>query len=192
MRPSMMLVPAIGLAIGSQVACAQQKAADRQIAEAVAALPTELRDGARVLGYRGRSNRLVELRAGTNGMICLADDPADEEFHVACYHESLEPFMARGRALRAEGKTQSEVQQTRGQEIEAGTLGMPDGPAALYSWSGGTFNPETGDVDGARGLYVLYIPYATEQTTGIPSAPSRERPWLMFPGEPWAHVMISR
>ncbi len=191
MRSAMLSVPVVGLAMGIQVACAQQEAVDRQIAEAVAALPAEMRGGAAVLGYRN-GDRLVELRDGTNGMICLADRPGDEDFHVACYHESLEPFMARGRELRTEGKNQDEVRQVRGEEIEAGTLAMPDHPATLYSLTGGTLNPETGEVEGARGLYVVYVPYATEATLGIPTAPSRGRPWLMFPGTPWAHIMISR
>ncbi len=191
MPRSMLLAPLFGLAVGFQVACAQQDAVDRQIAAAVAALPAEMRAGAAVLGY-GDGNALITLRDGMNGMICLADHPGDENFHVACYHESLEPFMARGRALRTEGKSQDEVRAIRGNEIEAGALVMPDHPAALYSLTGGTFNPATGEVDGARGLYVLYVPYATEATIGIPAAPSRDRPWLMFPGTPWAHIMISR
>lgn len=191
MRSSTLLAPVVGLAIGFQIACAQQDAVDRQIATAVAALPAEMRADAAVLGYRD-GDALVTLRDGTNGMICLADHPGDEDFHVACYHVSLEPFMARGRALRTEGKSQDEVRQIRGNEIEAGTLAMPDHPAALYSLTGGAFNSATGEVDGARGLYVLYVPYATEATIGIPAAPSRDRPWLMFPGTPWAHIMISR
>jgi hypothetical protein len=188
----MLLAPVIALALGTQVACAQQKAAERQIAEAVAALPSEMREGAAVLGYQRDPNKLVELRNGTNGMICLADHPGDDDFHVACYHESLAAFMARGRELRTEGKNQEEVRRIRGQEIEAGTLQMPDHPAALYSLTGGTLNLQMGEVEGARGLYVVYIPYATEESTGIPATPSRERPWLMFPGTPWAHIMISR
>lgn len=191
MRSSPLVVSLIGLVVAIQIACAQQKPAERQIAEAVSTLPAQMREGAAVLGYR-RADRLVTLREGTNGMICLADHPGDEEFHVACYHESLEPFMARGRELRTEGKSDAEVTKIRGEDIEAGKLAMPDHPAALYSLTGGTFNAETGEVEGARGLYVLYMPYATEQSTGIPETASRERPWLMFPGTPWAHVMISR
>ena len=56
---------------------AQTAAADKpvawQVASAVLPLPDSMRPGAKVLGYRG--GELVELRAGTNGMICLADDP---------------------------------------------------------------------------------------------------------------------
>ena len=36
--------------------------------------------------------------------------------------------------------------------------------------SGGTFNADAEEVEGARGLYGLYVPYATEESTGIPTA----------------------
>jgi hypothetical protein len=180
----------IGLTVVAQPACAQGKPAERQIAEAVAPLPASMRDGATVIGYRGA--RRMTLREGTGEMVCLADDPTVEEFHVACYHRSLEPFMARGRELREAGRDDAEVRRIRTEEANAGALPLPERPAALYSLTGGTFTEETGEVDGARRLYVLYVPYATEASTGISAEPSRDRPWLMLPGEPWAHVMIAR
>ena len=167
---------------------AQQTSAERQITEAVSPLPESMRAGATVLGYQG-GNTLVVLREGANAMICVADRPGDPRWHVACYHKDLDPFMARGRELRAEGTTElSQINNVRRAEIESGALEMPRGPRALYSLT--VFDSTTGT--GARGLYVVYLPYATEETVGISAAPASNRPWLMFPGEPWAHVMIAR
>ncbi len=165
--------------------------ADRQVAAAVLALPATMRDSATVLGYR-EPGSLVELRKGTNGMICLADNPADSTFHVACYHDSLEPFMARGRGLRASGVTGEQVDTVRFREIRAGTLTMPAGPAALHSLSGpaGSWNADSNTVTGGRALYVVYIPFATPESTGIPAVPAPNQPWLMFPGTPKAHIMF--
>ncbi|NIR46426.1 MAG: hypothetical protein GWN99_18445 [Gemmatimonadetes bacterium] len=179
------------------VACAgtakpQEKPEAQQIAEAVAPLPGPLQGGATVYGYRG--GELVTLREGSNMMICLADHPGDDNWHVACYHESLEPFMAMGRRLRTEGITdRSAIDAAREEAIESGELEFPIAPAALYSLTGppDSFDPTTGAVSGASALYVVYVPYATEESTGISTDPSRGRPWLMFPGKPWAHVMIS-
>ena len=81
---------------------AQIPDADRQVAEAILAAPEELRDAAHVYGYDS-AGMLRTLREGTNELTCLADRPDDEQFHVACYHNSLEPYMAHGRALRQEG-----------------------------------------------------------------------------------------
>ena len=166
-------------------------APDRQVAAALLALPATMRDSATVLGYR-EPGSLVELRKGTNGMTCLADNPADSTFHVACYHESLEPFMARGRALRAAGVTGDQVDSVRFREIRAGTLAMPRGPAALHSLSGpaGSWNPDSNMVRNGRPLYVVYLPFATPESTGISAVPGLNQPWLMFPGTPKAHVMF--
>ena len=172
---------------------AQAPLADIQIAGAVSPLPDDLKDGARVLGYTDDGD-LVELRAGTNDITCLADDPADDRFHAACYQNTLEPFMARGRALRKEGKGREEIRTIRLQEIEAGTLQMPEAPAALYQLFGdaSSFDTSTGTVENARPLYVMYLPYATTESTGLSSQPPMPgAPWLMDAGLPWAHIMYS-
>jgi len=40
-------------------------------------------------------------------------------------------------------------------------------------------------------LYVIYIPYATVESTGLATSPVSEgAPWLMDAGKPWAHIMV--
>ncbi|CAA9359769.1 MAG: hypothetical protein AVDCRST_MAG11-4046 [uncultured Gemmatimonadaceae bacterium] len=162
-----------------------------QVAAAVTPLPEGMRAGATVLGYAPGGARAT-LRRGTNGMICLADDPKAPNFHVACYHQGLEPFMARGRALRAGGTTGAAVDSVRFAEVASGKLAMPGGGGALYSLTGpaGSFDPATGAVTGARPLHVLYLPNATEASTGMSATPAKSGPWLMNPGTPKAHVMF--
>ena len=65
--------------------------AARQIATAVSPLPEPLQKGAKVMGY-DPAGKFTTLRKGTNDMVCIADDPTGERYHVACYHKSLEPF----------------------------------------------------------------------------------------------------
>jgi hypothetical protein len=161
------------------------------IAAAVSPLPEEFRATARVLGYRAGSRELVPLREGDGPFVCLADDPTDQRFHVACYHRSLEPFMSRGRALRAEGHA-VRVDSIREAEIRAGTLPMPTQPAALYSLTApaANFDARTGTVTGAQPLHVLYVPFATAETTGLSTTPVRNQPWLMDAGTARAHIMF--
>jgi hypothetical protein len=170
----------------------QAKSAAREIADAVSPLPAGMQAGAEVRAHRGGT--LAEIRAGTNGMICLADDPDREGFHAACYHQSLEPFMARGRALRAGGMSAEATDSARLAEYESGKLPLPTPGATLYSISSDddAFDPSGGVPAGTRGLYVVYLPYATEASIGVSATPARDRPWLMFPGKPTAHVMIAR
>jgi hypothetical protein len=160
-----------------------------QIAAAVTPLPDEARAGASVLGYK--DGKLVTLRDGKNEMICLAPNPAEQAFHSACYHRAMEPFMARGRALRAEGVKGEQVDTIRFAEVKSGKLKMPTQPTMLYQIFGGTFDAATGVVTGGRRLYVTYIPFATPATTGLTARPSDTQPWLMYPGTPKAHIMFS-
>lgn len=161
-----------------------------QIAAAVTALPEELRAGASVLGYTSATT-LVSLRTGTNDMICLAPNPATKDFHSACYHRNMEPFMARGRELRAEGVKGAEVDSVRFREVASGKLKLPPTASMLYQIFGGTFDAATGKVTGGNWLYVTYIPFATSATTGLSAKPSAKSPWIMFPGTPKAHIMFS-
>lgn len=190
MKAASLVLLAIPSILGAQTA-SSLPTAEQQIAAAVLALPEGMRAGAAVLGYH-TPGHLVELRKGSNGMTCLSDDPSVPSFHVACYHESLEPFMARGRALRAEGVKGGMVDSTRFKEIKAGTLKMPTTPAALYSLSGeaGSWDPATNEVKGGRPLYVVYIAGATSASTGLPAQPAAGLPWIMFPGTPKAHIMF--
>ncbi len=181
----------IGLPAAPTAAAAPPPDAAAQIAGAVAPAPEDLRDSAKVLGYSAEGE-LVTLREGDGALICLADDPKDERYHAACYFKALEPFMARGRELRAAGKDRAEVLEIRAAEIESGKLEMPPGPSALYSLTGpaGSFDPATGTVTGANRTYVVYIPYATAESTGLSPEAATGTPWIMSPGQPWAHVML--
>jgi hypothetical protein len=159
------------------------------IAAAVQPLPQELRADATVLAHGG-TGELRPIRSGAGSMICIAPDPKEPEYHAACYHRSLEPFMARGRALRATGLKGEQVDSARFAEVRAGTLQMPTMPAALYSLFGGTLDSATGAVSGAKPLFVVYIPGATTESTGLLASPVEGGPWIMSAGTPRAHIMF--
>ena len=163
-----------------------------QIKTALLAASPAQRDGATVLGYDEKGT-LVVLRQGTNNQICLADDPAAKGFSAACYHKDLEPFMARGRELRKEGKNAKQVFDLREKEVKAGKLAMPKGPStlAVYSGKDEDFNRSTGEVKGTL-RYVIYIPFATAESTGLPLKPEIPGgPWIMDPGTHRAHIMLN-
>ena len=183
---------AVGLFITCRPAAAQPPGPGLQVAGALAAAPEDRREGAAVLGY-SPAGELVTLREGTNELICLADKPGDDRFHVACYHRSLEPYMRRGRELKAEGVESKESFRIRHEEADAGKLEMPKTPAALYNLGGplSAFDPATGRVEGANWVWVVYTPWATEETTGLPTTPQAPgAPWIMRPGTASSHIMI--
>ncbi len=166
--------------------------ADVQITTAVLPLPEKDRDAAMVYGYDD-SGKLVVLRKGTNNMVCLGDDPAKDGISVSCYSSKLEPFMARGRQLSAQGKDFKEKREIRGREIEEGSLAIPREPSMMYVYFGKqeNYNSETGELKDGNFRYVIYIPFATTESTGLPDKPHAPgMPWLMDPGTHRAHIMV--
>ena len=161
-----------------------------QIAGAVLAAPAELREGAAVLGYNPQG-AMVRIREGKNEMICLASDPAKAAFNVACYHKDLEPFMARGRELLLQKVTGAKRNELRFKEVEEGKLSLPKEPRTLYVLTGTSFDASTGKVQDSYLRWVIYVPFATAQSTGLSTKSSDGAPWLMSAGTAGAHIMIS-
>lgn len=174
----------------STIAGADVPSADLQISAAVLAAPAELRAGAAVLGYNAQG-QLVKLREGTNELICLASDPAKTAFSVACYHRDLEPYMARGRELLAQKVTGQKRNDIRWKEVAEGKLALPREPRTLYVLTGSGFDASSAKVKDAYLRWVIYVPYATPETTGLSTKASDNAPWLMSPGTAGAHIMIN-
>lgn len=182
-------------ALGSISAFSQKEILTKevQIKTAILAAPEMYRDEATVLGYN-KDGKLVTLREGSNGMVCLADNPNEDGISVACYGVELEPYMARGRQLIAEGKTESEKREIRKEEFDAGKLKMPDEPAMVYVLAAedADLDTKTGELQNSRIRYVLYKPYMTAESTGLPTKPQTPgMPWLMDANTHRSHIMIT-
>lgn len=176
--------------LASTLVAADVPSPEVQIAAAVLAAPSELREGAAVLGYNPQGE-LVKLCEGKNELICLASDPGKTSFSVACYHRDLEPYMARGRELVAQKVTGPKRNEIRWKEVADGKLTLPREPRTLYVLTGSGFDASTGKVTDAYLRWVIYVPFATPQSTGLSTKPSDNAPWLMSPGTAGAHIMIN-
>ena len=178
---------AVGLASAQTI-----PSSDVQIKTALLAAAEESREKAMVYGYSPKGEFIV-LRKGDNELVCLADDPAQPGLNVSCYHKSLEPFMERGRELKKEGKSFDDIFTIREAEVKSGKLQMNKQPANLvvYSAPADKYNAETGEVKDGYSRSVVYIPYATAESTGLPAKPTTAgMPWIMNPGTHRAHIMI--
>ena len=182
------------LAVAAVAGPIQAQVPDRadQLASAVLAAPEDMRAQAHVLGWDADGNTLT-LREGNNGIVCLADNPGAEGWSVACYHSSLEPYMARGRELVAQGVTNpGERNDIRWEEMASGSLAKPEPMAVLYVLHGSGFDASSGEVTDPMLRWVFYLPGATAETTGLPIMPTGPgEPWLMFPGTEGAHIMVT-
>lgn len=193
MKTFLILATFCGLASVGMAQTPAVPSPDIQIKTALLAAPTDKRDGAMVYGYSPK-NEFIVLRKGSNELVCLADDPAQKGLSVSCYHKDLEPFMERGRVLKKEGKKAPEILAMREQEVKDKKLMMPTHPSTLYSYSAKDeqYDATTGDVKDGYLRYVVYIPYATAESTGLPLKPEAPgMPWIMDPGTHRAHIMIN-
>lgn len=166
---------------------------DVQIKTAVLSAPADKRDSAAVYGY-SPNKEFILLKKGLNELICIADDPTQAAFSVACYHKDLEPFMQRGRDLRKQGKSGQEIFDMREKEVKSGALSMPKMPTTLFVFTAAdsNYNRATGEIKNGYLRYVIYIPYATAESTGLPLKPTGDAmPWIMHPGTHGAHIMIN-
>ncbi len=162
---------------------AQVKEVEVQITETLRALPEALRNGATVIGYN-QAGEQIELRKGTNDIICWADNPYlsndKGKIYIVCFPKSLEPYMTRIRELKLNGV--SNVYDSLATEIELGILNMPK-LAVRYTLRGHSH-------EGALALTIIHVPYATTESTGFSSEIDNFRPWLMWEGTPHAHIMV--
>ena len=61
----------------------------------------------------------------------------------------------------------------------------------VYSAPAEKYNAETGEVKDGYSRSVVYIPYASAESTGLPAKPTTAgMPWIMNPGTHRAHIMI--
>jgi hypothetical protein len=183
----LLIIVCVAISVG------QTPTAEVQIKTALLAAPEELRAGAMVYGYDAKGEFIV-LRKGTNELVCLADNPKQAGLSVSCYHKDLEPFMERGRELKAAGKTFQEIFDIREAEAKSGKLLMPKQASNLqvYSAPAESYNATTGEVTKGSFRYVVYIPWATAASTGLPIKPEAPgMPWIMDPGTHRAHIMIN-
>jgi len=164
-----------------------------QILAATQIIPEKERSTATVLGYNAKGD-MITLRKGTGNFVCISNNPKSKSFSVACYLKDLDPLMARGRRLRKEGKNRKDIETIRAAEAKSGLLKLPNKPSTLYVLYGqkAHYDKTLKKIVDGYIRYVVYIPWATTKSTGLPPAPQVPGgPWLMFPGTYKAHIMIT-
>jgi hypothetical protein len=167
-------------------AVAQPASVEAQIAEAVKILPKDLQAGATVVTYDAATGARKVLRQGTNFIEC---QPRMSDGFTRCYNKALGPRRDLEARLRAEKKTDEQIQQAVADAVKAGTLPKP--PSAMMSYRG--YDKR----DRIQELWVVSLPNRTPESVGVSTVSQRDAalegkglPWMMLPGEPGAHIMI--
>ena len=171
---------AIAAGLGTDFAHGDTDARTRMIEGALLAAPQSIRDGATVVLDAPHAPRLV-LKQGSNDFICSAN-VAKTGFLSYCYPKALDPFWIRNEALTADGKSGAEISDALAADARSGKLNLPVG-ATTYEMGGAS-------QDSALPHMIVFLPNATEKSTGLSANLDYVHPWLMWAGTPVAHVMI--
>ena len=180
------LIAAGVLASPLVIATAQTPSLDDRIAQAVQVLPADLRAGASVVAYAPATGARIVLRPGTNFIEC---QPKMDDGFTRCYNKALGPRRDLEAKLKAEKKTDKEVQDAVAAAIKAGTLKAP--ATGMMAYRG--YDKR----DRIQKLWVMSLPNATPESAGVSTGSQRDDalegkglPWMMLPGTPGAHIMI--
>jgi hypothetical protein len=150
------------LAIATFAAAQVSLGQSQPIAAALLPLPEVLRREAEVVQLDGAGQPRV-LRTGTNGMVCMADKPGDDQLDVRCYQKDFILVIYRAFQLRSGEKV--------GAEIEAGTLKLSTKPTAGYRCLGpasaydASTNRVTADIECWQSVH---FPFQTSREIGLP------------------------
>jgi hypothetical protein len=185
MKNVLLAAAAIVLSAPLTIAGQQPPADARLIAEAVQILPEDLRAGATVVSYDASGARKV-LRQGTNFVEC---QPRMADGFSRCYSKALAPRRDLEAKLRAEKKSDDEIQKAVAAAVAAGKL--PGASKGMMSYR------DYDKRDRIQHLWVMSLPNATPESVGVSTASQRDAalegkglPWMMLPGTPGAHIMI--
>ena len=169
---------------GASTVSAQSK--DELIAQAVRPLPPDLKAGATVFDYDSATGERKILRQGSNFVEC---QPKQKDGFTRCWDKvtaGRRDFQAK---LRAQGKSDKEVQEATAAATTAGTIKATPYGTMSYRYSD--------DPSRIQLLWVMSVPGGTPESVGVSTGSQRDAalkghglPWLMLPGTPGAHIMI--
>ena len=128
---NVILAAMVGWLVPMAAAAQPPASADAQIAEAVKILPEDLQAGATVVTYDAATGARKVLRQGTNFIEC---QPRMADGFTRCYNKASAPRRDLEAKLRAEKKTDEQIQQAIAAAVKAGTL--PPSPPAMMSYRG--------------------------------------------------------
>ncbi len=155
-------------------AVAHGQDADAMIASAVSAAPGSVSDDARVLDWS-----MNELRAGTNGWTCLPDDESVLGNSPWCINAPWMNFLHA--LMNGEEPTYTEV----------GVAYMLMGDSPICNIDPATTEEECGDDWVAdMGAHLMMLMPDLSSLEGITTDHMNGGHWVMWPGTPYAHLMI--
>lgn len=150
-----------------------------------------------VLGSRG----FEIARTGTNGFSCLVDrqvrGKAGITLEPKCFDpegtRTFLPVSLRTEALRAQGKTESQIADEIAASYKRGVFHAPRKPGLIYMMSRHNviaLGPNGTNIKAVPGHLMFYAPYMTLKDLGYQANSRNMLPVLVDPGTPYAMMIV--
>ncbi len=154
------------------------------IERSVLAAPANARAAAAVVKWDADGKR-VEIRPGTNGMVCWdqAVWPAQRPFSAHCTSVANLPRVEQNREFFYKAKEAKAAEALVQEAEKAGMRKLPEFGSGNYGLVGN-------DQASARPHVTIAVPFATTETLKLPSKPTPTGAWIMNAGTSGAHIMV--
>jgi hypothetical protein len=147
------------------------------IRSALSAGPREISEHAAVVAPDA-SGKMAEIRAGTNGWTCMADEPDTPGLDPMCLDKQS---MMWAQSLMSHAPKPANT-----------------APGIIYMLQGGSdisatdpFATKTDHFIESPPHYMIMWPYDAK-STGFSTTPKKSGTWIMWAGTPYAHLMINQ
>lgn len=159
------------------LATGQSKAA--KIANATAAAPAAIGRAATVMDWPDAKGHSEQLRAGTNGWICMPSEPKNKYRNndAMCLDPNFMSMIGSMMAKQAPAmKGVGYAYMLTTDDWESNTSFGDKGPTPTNEWH-------------HVGSHVMVAYPDKAALAGLPTTPSKSGPYVMWPSTPYAHVM---
>ena len=144
------------------------------IAKATSAAPPEIRKNAAVMGV-GPDGQMKQLRAGTNGWMCMVDPSGDPMCLDKEWQAWGDAWM--NKKDPPQPKTVGIAYMLKGDKGASNADPYATKPTADNQWV-------------VSGPHVMILPTASSQFDAFPTDPKTGGPWVMWKGTKYAHIMV--
>lgn len=144
------------------------------IAKATGAAPPDIGRNATVMGM-GADGKMRELRAGTNGWMCMLDPPGDSMCLDKEWQAWGDAWMNKKNPPKP--KTIGVAYMLKGDKGASNTDPYATKPTADNQWV-------------VSGPHIMLLPTDIGQLDAYPTDWTKGGPWVMWKGTPYAHIMV--
>jgi hypothetical protein len=151
-----------------------------KIASAMSAAPEAVSRDATILDWpQTPGGEMRQLRAGTNGWVCLSDRPDTEGNDPMCMDE---PWMSFMHAVLTQTEPRIERVGISYMSAEGGAYSSNIDPYAT--------GPTPDNEWGFDGPHLMIVVPDVAALVGLPTKRETGSPYVMYAGTPYAHIMI--